>query len=65
MAAFGDLDVRTITPRQVGDFLRGLDGDLTPRNVNKYRQVLSVIFGYACREDTHELAQNQIGRAHV
>jgi integrase len=60
MAAFGDLDVRAITPQQVGDFLRGLDKELTPRNVNKYRQVLSVIFAYACREDTHGMAGNPV-----
>jgi integrase len=60
MAAFGDLDVRKITPKQVGDFLRSLDAELTPRNVNKYRQVLSVIFGYACREDTHSVAANPV-----
>jgi integrase/recombinase XerC len=60
LATFGDLDVRRVTPRQVGDFLRGLDGEMTPRNVNKYRQVLSVIFAYACREDVHGLPSNPV-----
>lgn len=60
MAAFGDLDVRAITPRMVGDFLRKLDGELTPRNVNKHRAVLGTIYGFAGREDTFSLDVNPV-----
>jgi integrase len=33
---------------------------LTPRNVNKHRQVLAAIFGYACRADTYGLVVNPV-----
>jgi site-specific recombinase XerD len=45
----------------VSKFLRGLDREgLTPRNVNKHRQVLAAFFGYACRADTYGLAVNPV-----
>ena len=54
MAAFGDRPAAKITTREVSAFLRKLDTDgVSPRSVNKNRQVLSAIFGYAGRADTH------------
>jgi integrase len=59
MRAFGDRDVRELTPREVSEWLKKLDGDdLTPRNVNKYRQVVVQVLGYAMREDTYGLERN-------
>lgn len=52
-----------LTTREVSDFLRSLDrAGLTARNVNKHRQVLATMFGYACRVDTHELPSNPVDR---
>jgi hypothetical protein len=63
MEAFGNRPVDEVTMKDVSRFLRGLDADgLTPRNVNKYRQVLQAMFAYACRSDTYELPSNP-GRA--
>lgn len=61
MAAFGDRPIAKITTRQVSAFLRERDGEGTsPRMVNKYRQLLSAIFNYACRADTHGLPSNPV-----
>jgi integrase len=59
MAAFGDRPAADVTTAEVSRFLRSLDhAGLTPRNVNKHRQVLAAMFTYACRSDTHALALN-------
>jgi len=59
MAAFGDKPYDQVTTADVSRFLRVLDKEgLTPRNVNKHRQMLAAIFQYACRADTYELAVN-------
>ena len=59
MAAFGDVAARAITTKQVAEYLRGLDRTgATPRTVNKHRQVISAVFGYAMREDSYGLAVN-------
>ena len=56
MAAFGDRPAEKITTREISTFLRKLDSEgVSPRSVNKNRQVLSAIFGFACRVDTHNL----------
>jgi hypothetical protein len=61
MAAFGDRPAAKITTREVSAFLRGLDRQgVSPRLVNKNRQVLSAIFGFACRADTHRLPFNPV-----
>ena len=61
LRAFGDRLAEEIDTRDVGVFLRELDdAGLTPRNVNKHRQVLSAIFGYATRADTFALAANPV-----
>ena len=63
MKAFGDRPVAEVTTKEVSRFLRDLDADgLTPRNVNKYRQVLQAMFAYACRSDTYELPSNPVER---
>jgi integrase len=58
MAAFGDRAIADVTTRDVSTFLQSLDGELTPRNVNKHRQILTSMFAHACREDTHALPAN-------
>lgn len=61
MAAFGARPYDEVTPAEVSKFLRDLDkSQLTPRNVNKHRQVLSAIFSYACRADSYGLAVNPV-----
>ena len=61
MTAFGDRRYDQVTAADVSKFLRSLDrAGLTPRNVNKHRQVLAAIFGYACRADTYSLAANPV-----
>jgi integrase len=61
MAAFGDRPYGSVTTSEVTRFLRGLDREkLTPRNVNKHRQVLAAVFSYACRPDTYGLAANPV-----
>jgi integrase len=61
MGAFGDKAAPAITTTDVSRFLRGLDrAGVSPRTVNKHRQVLSAIFGYATREDTFSLAANPV-----
>ena len=61
LAAFGDRPAAAIETADVSTFLRGLDrAGLTPRNVNKHRQVVSAIFTFAQREDTYALAANPV-----
>jgi hypothetical protein len=61
MAAFGDRPAEKITTREISTFLRKLDGEgVSPRSVNKSRQVLSATFGFACRVDTHSLPSNPV-----
>jgi integrase len=63
MAAFGDIPVNDVTTKDVSRFLRSLDAQgFTPRNVNKYRQVLQALFTYVCREDTYGLTSNPVER---
>lgn len=61
MAAFGDRGIESITPREVADFLKTLDAaGFSARNINKYRQTMSVVYSYACRADTYELELNPV-----
>jgi integrase len=61
MKAFGDLRADAVTTKDVSVFLRSLDAaGFTPRNVNKYRQVLQAMFAYACRSDTFGLDMNPV-----
>jgi integrase len=59
LARFGDRPAREILTREVAEYLRGLDrSGASPRTVNKHRQVISAIYGYAMREDTHGMTHN-------
>ena len=61
LEAFGDRTITEVTTTDVSRFLRLLDAEgLTPRNVNKYRQVLQAMFTYACRTDTFGLPSNPV-----
>jgi integrase len=61
LAAFGDRAAKDITTADISAFLRALDrSGVSPRTVNKHRQVLSAIFGYGRREDTYELPANPV-----
>ena len=61
MAALGDKAAADVTTADVTRFLRSLDAEgLTPRNVNKHRQLLAAFFNYGCRSDTHTLALNPV-----
>ena len=61
MAAFGDMPARDVSTSDVSRFLRTLDEEgLTPRNVNKHRQILAAMFAFGCREDTFALAGNPV-----
>jgi integrase len=61
MAAFADRPIAKVTTREISAFLRQLDGSgITPRTVNKHRQVLCAIFNYARRADTHGLPSNPV-----
>lgn len=62
MAALGDRPIREMEVRDIGRFLGELDRNaaISPRSVNKYRQVLSAIFGYARRPTTYALTANPV-----
>jgi integrase len=61
MNTFGDRPAADVSTKDVSGFLRSLDAEgFTPRNVNKYRQVLQAMFAYACRTDTFALAANPV-----
>jgi hypothetical protein len=61
MAEFGDRPASKIKTADVSHFLRALDSaGLSPRNVNKHRQVLSSVFSYGQREDTSDLSANPV-----
>lgn len=49
-----------MTVREVADWLRKLDETLTPRNVNKHRQIVRNIYAYAERPDTYALQGNPV-----
>ena len=57
--ALGNRPAAEITTREVADYLRGLDqAGTSARRVNKHRQVISAIYGYATRDDTYSLPTN-------
>jgi site-specific recombinase XerD len=61
MRALGDKRIGEVTTHDVASFLRRLDrAPMSSRQVNSYRQVLSAMFAYACREDTYALARNPV-----
>jgi integrase len=61
MGALGDLPAAVVTTADVSRFLRSLDSTgLTPRSINKHRQVLAAMFTYGSRSDTHVLPFNPV-----
>jgi integrase len=59
MARFGDRRAQEITTREVAEYLRTLDrSGSSPRMVNRHRQVISAIYGYAMREDAYAMRNN-------
>jgi integrase len=62
MRAFGSRPLAAITTGDVNRFLRSLDAEagVTPRTVNKNRQLLSSVFKHAMREDTFRLPSNPV-----
>jgi integrase len=61
MAALGDLTAAELTTSDVTRFLRSLDSTgLTPRSINKHRQIRAAMFTYALRSDTHGLPFNPV-----
>ena len=61
MKAFGDRPAAEVTTAEVSRFLRSLDREgLTPRNVNKHREVLGAMFAHGCRADALALSANPV-----
>jgi integrase len=61
LGAFGDQRIAKVTTADVATFLRALERDgMSPRSVNKHREVLSAMFSYAQRADTYALARNPV-----
>lgn len=60
MKQFGDRRAIEVEPRQVSDWLRELDQSLTPRNVNKHRDLIHAIYAYGQRLDTYKLPENPV-----
>ncbi|MGI8800827.1 MAG: tyrosine-type recombinase/integrase [Solirubrobacteraceae bacterium] len=61
MATLGDVPAARVTTRQVSALLRELhDSGVSPRTVNKHRQILSAIFNYGRREDAFGLPANPV-----
>jgi integrase len=61
MRAFGGRRLAGIDAADLRGFLAGLDREeISARTVNKHRQVLHAIFGYACRSDTFGLVENPV-----
>jgi integrase len=61
MGTLGDLPAADVTTADVSRFLRSLDSTgLTPRSINKHRQVLAAMFTYGSRSDTHALPFNPV-----
>lgn len=61
MAALGGRPVAKITTKEISALLHQLDDSgMSPRTVNKHRQLLSAIFNYARREDTYGLPSNPV-----
>lgn len=59
MAAWGDRNPRSITPKEMSAWLKHLDKVLpSGRSVNRQRATVSAIYNYAMRPDTHSLPSN-------
>lgn len=61
MDALGNRPITKVTTKDISALLRELDGaGMSPRTVNKYRQLLSATFNYARRADTYGLPSNPV-----
>lgn len=60
MGRFGDRRVADVEPKEVSEWLRDLDGELSPRNVNKHRDLMHAICAYGQRLDTYKLPANPV-----
>lgn len=60
MRSFGDACPEDIRMADVSAFLRELDREIEPRNVNKHRALLHAIFVYGARADTYSLPTNPV-----
>jgi len=59
MTLLGDRPADEITTREVNDLLAKVaKSGVSPRTVNKHRQLISAIFGFACQEATFGLPRN-------
>lgn len=59
MAALGSRPAREITTREIEDLLRSIaTTDVSPRTVNKHRQLICAIFSYGTRASTYALPAN-------
>ena len=59
IAQFGDQRAKEISTREVANYLRALErSGASPRKVNRHRQVISAMYGYAMREDSHGFEHN-------
>jgi integrase len=59
MEHFGNRRAQEITTREVADYLRALErAGASPHKVNRHRQVISAMYGYAMREDSHAFEHN-------
>jgi integrase len=61
MIAFGDRAAAEIATRDINNLLDTIAGTgVSPRTVNKHRQLISAIYGYGCRESTFDLPRNPV-----
>jgi len=61
MREFSDRDATTITADEIAHFLESLVSDeLSPRNVNKHREVLHSIFAFGTKPGTFNLTSNPV-----
>jgi integrase len=59
MAALGNRPAAKITTREIESLLTKIsDTGASPRTINKYRNVVSAIFGYGCKASTFSLPAN-------
>lgn len=59
MAAFGHRAAEDVATRDVNELLAKVaDTGVSPRTVNKHRQLISAIYGYGCQEATFNLPRN-------
>jgi integrase len=59
MKRLGDQPAAEITTRQINDLLAAVaKTGVSPRTVNKHRQLISAIYGYASQEATYALPRN-------